>query len=128
VTHGGQAVRKLVTDLAKLIRDGEEIRVASKDSGKDLTAATMAQIIFEETRLGLFGQPCFDVTAQWREQIDLECVVGREELGVDNLAVVDPKYRALFDVEIENGDHVGFSFPGMRLLEPKLESFRGHLD
>ena len=41
-----------LTDLAKLIREGEEIRVTSKDTGKDLTAATMAQIIFEETKNG----------------------------------------------------------------------------
>ena len=41
-----------LTDLAKLIRDGEEILVTSKDTGRDLTAATMAQIIFEETKNG----------------------------------------------------------------------------
>jgi polyhydroxyalkanoate synthesis repressor PhaR len=41
-----------LTDLAKLIRAGEELRVTSKDTGKDLTAATMAQIIFEETKGG----------------------------------------------------------------------------
>ena len=38
--------------IADLIRSGEEIRVTGKDTGKDLTAATMAQIIFEETRQG----------------------------------------------------------------------------
>ena len=26
---------------------------------------------FQSVVLGLFGQPCFDVTAQWRKQIDL---------------------------------------------------------
>ena len=41
-----------LTDLAKLIRDGEEIQVTSKDTGKDLTTATLAQIIFEETKGG----------------------------------------------------------------------------
>jgi polyhydroxyalkanoate synthesis repressor PhaR len=40
--------------IADLIRSGEEIIVTSKDTGKDLTAATMAQIIFEETK---HGQP-----------------------------------------------------------------------
>jgi polyhydroxyalkanoate synthesis repressor PhaR len=38
--------------VADLIRSGEEIRVTNRDSGKDLTAATMAQIIFEETKRG----------------------------------------------------------------------------
>jgi polyhydroxyalkanoate synthesis repressor PhaR len=38
--------------IADLIRSGEEIRVTNRDSGKDLTAATMAQIIFEETKRG----------------------------------------------------------------------------
>ena len=41
-----------LTGIAKLIRDGEEIRVTSKATGRDLTAATMAQIIFEETKNG----------------------------------------------------------------------------
>jgi polyhydroxyalkanoate synthesis repressor PhaR len=41
-----------LTDLAKLIRAGEEIQVTNKDSGKDLTTATMAQIIFEEIKQG----------------------------------------------------------------------------
>lgn len=41
-----------LTDVAKLIREGEEIRVTAKESGRDLTAATMAQIIFEETKGG----------------------------------------------------------------------------
>lgn len=42
-----------LTDLAKLIRDGEEIRVTEHESGKDLTSATLCQIIFEETKKGL---------------------------------------------------------------------------
>jgi polyhydroxyalkanoate synthesis repressor PhaR len=41
-----------LAQIATIIRAGEEIRVTSKDTGKDLTAATMAQIIFEETRNG----------------------------------------------------------------------------
>jgi polyhydroxyalkanoate synthesis repressor PhaR len=41
-----------LTQIATIIRSGEEIRVTSKDTGKDLTAATMAQIIFEETKNG----------------------------------------------------------------------------
>jgi polyhydroxyalkanoate synthesis repressor PhaR len=41
-----------LTDLARLIRAGEELRVTSRDTGKDLTAATMAQIIFEEIKGG----------------------------------------------------------------------------
>jgi polyhydroxyalkanoate synthesis repressor PhaR len=39
--------------IAALIRSGEEIQVTHKVTGKDLTAATMAQIIFEETKDGL---------------------------------------------------------------------------
>ena len=38
--------------IADLIRSGEEIRITSKSTGMDLTAATMAQIIFEETKSG----------------------------------------------------------------------------
>ena len=41
-----------LVDLAKLIRAGEEIRVTQKETGKDLTTATMAQIIFEEIKQG----------------------------------------------------------------------------
>ena len=41
-----------LAQIAAIIRAGEEIRVTSKDTGKDLTAATMAQIIFEETKEG----------------------------------------------------------------------------
>jgi polyhydroxyalkanoate synthesis repressor PhaR len=36
--------------IATLIRAGEEIRVVDKNTGKDLTASTMAQIIFEQTK------------------------------------------------------------------------------
>jgi polyhydroxyalkanoate synthesis repressor PhaR len=39
-----------LAQIADLIRSGEEIHVVHKDTGKDLTAATMAQIIFEQTR------------------------------------------------------------------------------
>jgi polyhydroxyalkanoate synthesis repressor PhaR len=41
-----------LAQTAALIRAGEEIRVINKDTGKDLTAATMAQILFEETKNG----------------------------------------------------------------------------
>jgi polyhydroxyalkanoate synthesis repressor PhaR len=41
-----------LAQIAKIIRAGEEIRVTNKNTGKDLTAATMAQIIFEETKNG----------------------------------------------------------------------------
>jgi polyhydroxyalkanoate synthesis repressor PhaR len=36
--------------LATLVRSGEEIRVVGHRSGADLTAATFAQIIFEEEK------------------------------------------------------------------------------
>jgi polyhydroxyalkanoate synthesis repressor PhaR len=39
-----------LAQLAALIRAGDEIQVLEKATGKDLTAATMAQIIFEETK------------------------------------------------------------------------------
>jgi polyhydroxyalkanoate synthesis repressor PhaR len=39
-------------NIAALIRSGEDIQVVSKDSGQDITAATIAQIIFEETKNG----------------------------------------------------------------------------
>ena len=39
-----------LTALAALVRQGEEIRVVDKETGRDLTAATFAQIIFEEER------------------------------------------------------------------------------
>ena len=41
-----------LAQVAAIIRGGEEIRVLDNDTGKDLTAATMAQIIFEETKEG----------------------------------------------------------------------------
>lgn len=36
--------------LAALIRQGEEIRVIAHGTGGDITASTMAQIIFEEEK------------------------------------------------------------------------------
>jgi polyhydroxyalkanoate synthesis repressor PhaR len=36
--------------VAELIRAGEELRVVVRDTGADITAATMAQIIFEEEK------------------------------------------------------------------------------
>ena len=38
--------------IAGLIRNGDEIRVVDKTTQQDLTAATMAQIIFEEEKRG----------------------------------------------------------------------------
>jgi len=38
--------------IAVLIRNGDEIRVIDKTTQQDLTAATMAQIIFEEEKRG----------------------------------------------------------------------------
>src|SRR3954469_16020079 len=38
--------------IAGLIRNGDEIRVIDKTTQQDLTAATMAQIIFEEEKRG----------------------------------------------------------------------------
>ena len=38
--------------IAALIRNGDEIRVIDKTTQQDLTAATMAQIIFEEEKRG----------------------------------------------------------------------------
>ena len=39
-----------LTALAALVRQGEEIHVVDKETGRDLTTATLAQIIFEEER------------------------------------------------------------------------------
>ena len=36
--------------LAEVVRAGDEIRVVDKSSQRDLTAATLAQIIFEEEK------------------------------------------------------------------------------
>ena len=41
-----------LAQIAAIIRTGDDIQVVDKDTGKDLTAATMAQIIFEETKEG----------------------------------------------------------------------------
>ena len=38
--------------LAAIIRAGEEIKVMEKETGRDLTAATMALILFEEEKRG----------------------------------------------------------------------------
>jgi polyhydroxyalkanoate synthesis repressor PhaR len=38
--------------IAGLIRNGDEIRVIDKSTQQDLTAATLAQIIFEEEKKG----------------------------------------------------------------------------
>lgn len=38
--------------LAALVRQGEEIQVVNKSTQQDLTAATLAQIIFEEEKRG----------------------------------------------------------------------------
>ena len=41
-----------LAQVAAIIRSGDEIQVLDKNSGKVLTGATMAQIIFEETKNG----------------------------------------------------------------------------
>jgi polyhydroxyalkanoate synthesis repressor PhaR len=41
-----------LAQIAAMIRAGDDIQVVAKATGKDLTAATMAQIIFEETKQG----------------------------------------------------------------------------
>ncbi len=46
--------------LASLVRQGEEIRVVDHVAGRDLTAATLAQIIFEEEKRGA-GPPAADL-------------------------------------------------------------------
>jgi len=38
--------------IAGLIRNGDEVRVIDKDTQRDLTSATLAQIIFEEEKRG----------------------------------------------------------------------------
>lgn len=41
-----------LSQVATLVRNGEEIRVIAKDSNSDLTTATLALIIFEEEKRG----------------------------------------------------------------------------
>ena len=41
-----------LSQVAALVRNGEEIRVIAKDSNSDLTTATLALIIFEEEKRG----------------------------------------------------------------------------
>ncbi len=38
--------------IAVFVRGGDEIRVVDKDTQRDLTSATLAQILFEEERRG----------------------------------------------------------------------------
>jgi len=40
-----------LSQIADLIRSGDEIRVTDRTTQKDITTATMAQIIFEEEKL-----------------------------------------------------------------------------
>ena len=40
-----------LAQVAAIIRAGDEVQVLEHPSGRDLTAATMAQILFEEERL-----------------------------------------------------------------------------
>ncbi|MGA7740513.1 MAG: polyhydroxyalkanoate synthesis regulator DNA-binding domain-containing protein [Polyangia bacterium] len=49
-THDSHYVT--LQQIAALIRNGDEIRVIDKTTQQDLTAATMAQIIFEEEKRG----------------------------------------------------------------------------
>ena len=41
-----------LAQIAAIIRAGDDIQVVAKDTGKDITAATMAQILFEEAKQG----------------------------------------------------------------------------
>lgn len=41
-----------LADLARLIREGEEIEVIDNDSGDDVTAQTLMQVVLEEGRQG----------------------------------------------------------------------------
>ena len=47
-THDSRYVT--LDQLADLVRQGEEIRVVDKTTDRDLTSATLAQIIFEEEK------------------------------------------------------------------------------
>jgi polyhydroxyalkanoate synthesis repressor PhaR len=49
-THDSHYVT--LQQIAGLIRNGDEIRVIDKTTQQDLTAATMAQILFEEEKRG----------------------------------------------------------------------------
>jgi polyhydroxyalkanoate synthesis repressor PhaR len=42
-----------LAQIAAIIRAGEDVQVLEHPSGRDLTAATMAQILFEEERRAL---------------------------------------------------------------------------
>jgi polyhydroxyalkanoate synthesis repressor PhaR len=39
-----------LVQVAALVREGEDIQVLEKETGRDITAATMALIIFEEEK------------------------------------------------------------------------------
>jgi len=39
-----------LTQVAAMVRAGDDVRVVHKDTGSDLTSATLAMIIFEEER------------------------------------------------------------------------------
>jgi polyhydroxyalkanoate synthesis repressor PhaR len=41
-----------LAQVAAIIRAGDEIQVLDKNTGRDLTTATMAQILFEESKQG----------------------------------------------------------------------------
>jgi polyhydroxyalkanoate synthesis repressor PhaR len=41
-----------LAQVAAIIRAGDEVQVLDKDTGRDLTSATMALIIFEEEKRG----------------------------------------------------------------------------
>lgn len=47
-THDSRYVT--LEHLARMVRAGDEIRVVDNNSSQDLTAATLAQIIFEEEK------------------------------------------------------------------------------
>lgn len=46
-----------LNEIARIIRDGSEVRIIDHASGEDLTAATLAQILFEQERQGLSNLP-----------------------------------------------------------------------
>jgi polyhydroxyalkanoate synthesis repressor PhaR len=47
-THASRYVK--LDGVAELVRAGEDIRIVDNDSGEDLTAVTLAQIIYEEAK------------------------------------------------------------------------------
>ncbi len=125
-------------DIARLVRDNEEVRVIDNETGGDLTAVTFAQIILEEEKrkTNLMSVPFLrklirsgevavqDLTDRATRAIDDVIDEGRGFID-DLLGLPQRRLESLRDVARKQVDKIRQSQPMQREIERLEKSIRG---